>query len=298
MSQDWQRQPERSNPLMLRLLLWIARALGRRVARGLLVPIVGYFLLTGGAARQASRNYLRRILGREPGWRDIARHFHAFASVSLDRFFLLAGDTRDFDIRIDRPQTVYDLSQSRRGCLLLLAHLGSFEVFRVHGIDDRGLPLRILMDTAHNRMFMSVLRRLNPRLMEAVIDAGQGGPTLVLALKQALDEGSMIGMMSDRHRGGERVVEVDFLGARARLPASPWILAGTLGVPVILAFGLYRGGNRYDVHFELVPGPLALPRANREQALREHAQRYADRMQHHLRGAPYNWFNFYDYWQT
>lgn len=297
MTQDWQQQQERSNPFMLRALLWIAHALGRRLTRVLLYPIVGYFLLTGGATKAASRNYLRRILQREPSWRDIGRHFHAFASVTLDRFFLLSGDTRNFDIRIDRPQAVYDVSQSSRGCLLLLAHLGSFEVFRVHGINDRKLPLRILMDTAHNRMFMSILRKLNPQLMNAVIDAAQGGPTLVLALKQALDEGSMIGMMSDRRRQDERSVKVDFLGGQALLPASPWILAGTLGVPVILAFGLYRGGNRYDVHFELMSERLALPRATREQALQQHAQHYADRLQHHLRSAPYNWFNFYDYWQ-
>ena len=50
MSGNWEQQEERSNPLMLRLLLWIAHALGRRTARLLLYPIVGYFLVTGGAA--------------------------------------------------------------------------------------------------------------------------------------------------------------------------------------------------------------------------------------------------------
>jgi predicted LPLAT superfamily acyltransferase len=26
-------------------------------------------------------------------------------------------------------------------------------------------------------------------------------------------------------------------------------------------------------------------------------QRYADRLEHYCRVAPYNWFNFYDFWR-
>ncbi|MGH8457480.1 MAG: lipid A biosynthesis acyltransferase [Stenotrophobium sp.] len=298
MAQDWDQQKERSNPLMLRLLLWIALALGRGVARLLLFPIVGYFLLSGGAAKKTSRDYLRRVLGREPRRMDVARHFHAFASVALDRFFLLGGHAQDFQVAIHRPQEVYDISMQNRGCLLLLAHLGGFEIFRVVATEQRRLPLRILMDLDHNRMFMNILRRLNPDMLSRVIDASQRGPALVLALKQALDEGAMVGMMADRALADERAVTVDFLGGKARLPASPWIFTGALGVPVILAVGLYRGGNRYDVHFELLAEKIALPRASREQALQDCAQRYADRLAHYARLAPYNWFNFYDYWQS
>ena len=298
MSASWEQQRERSNALMLRLLVWIARGLGRGVARLLLYPIVGYFLLTGGAARSASNNYLRRVLGREPGWRDNARHFHAFASVALDRFFFAAGDTAAFDVRYHRPPEIEAIVRRGQGCLLLLAHMGGYEAMRVAGTGERRLPLRVLMDLAHNRMFMSLIQRLNPEFSRRIIDASQRGPTLVLALKQALDEGAMVGVMADRPRAEERVVSATFLGGKVLLPAGPWIFAGTLGVPVILAFGLYRGGNRYDVHFELFAEKLALPRAAREASLREHAQQYASRLEHYAREAPYNWFNFYDYWQT
>src|SRR3546814_14487253 len=59
-------------------------------------------------------------------------------------------------------------------------------------------------------------------------------------------EGSMVGMMADRAREGERTATVDFLGGKAQLPVAPWIMAGVLGVPVVIAFGLYRGGNHYE----------------------------------------------------
>jgi predicted LPLAT superfamily acyltransferase len=50
-------------------------------------------------------------------------------------------------------------------------------------------------------------------------------------------------------------------------------------------------------HFELFSEHLHLPRENRDAAIAEVAQAYAQRLEKYVRDAPYNWFNFYDYWQ-
>jgi len=107
----------------------------------------------------------------------------------------------------------------------------------------------------------------------------------------------MLGIMVDRALVSDRTVAVNFLGGRARLPVGPWQMAHALGVPIILGFGVYRGSNRYTAHFELFSERLHLPRASRETAIAESAQRYARRLEKYVRDAPYNWFNFYDYWQ-
>src|SRR5690606_5156948 len=91
---------------------------------------------------------------------------------------------------------------------------------------------------------------------------------------------------------------VDFLGKPAQFPTGPWQIAAALKVPVVLCFGLYRGGNRYELHFEVFAETLRVERANREASLNAIIQRYADRLAHYTRGAPYNWFNFYDFWQN
>ena len=41
---------------------------------------------------------------------------------------------------------------------------------------------------------------------------------------------------------------------------------------------------------------VEVPRKNRNAALSEYVRRYAQRLQHHALRAPYNWFNFYDFW--
>jgi predicted LPLAT superfamily acyltransferase len=145
-------------------------------------------------------------------------------------------------------------------------------------------------------MITQLFERLNPQLAIDVIDAAQRGPQLVLALKRALDSGRMVGVMADRARAGEAKIAVQFMGATALLPIGPWVLAGALGVPVILGFGIHRGGNRYESHFELLTDCVELPRSDRDKAIEGWAQRYAGRLEHYARLAPYNWFNFFDFW--
>jgi len=294
MSTHWQGQRERSTPFMLALLIRLARVTGRAPVRLLLYPIVAYFMLTGGAARTASQSYLHRVLKRAPRFSDVARHFFCFAACALDRVFFL-GEGRRPPVRVHGPDRARELARSGRGCVLLVAHLGSFEALRINGTREHQVQVRILMDRQHNPMITQMMEALNPELASGVIDAAQGGPALVLELKQALAAGHVVGIMADRPRAGEQTTAVDFLGGQIELPVSPWILAGTLGVPVLLGFGLYRGGH-YDCHYEVFSEHLELPRATRRSALDGYAQAYAQRLEHYTQIAPYNWFNFYDYW--
>lgn len=280
---------------MVRLIVWLATHLPRTAVRPFLYPIVAYFLVSSPAARRASADYLRRVLGRAPGWRDHWRHFFAFASCTLDRIFLLSKRYADLDVTVDRPEAVREAVARGKGCLLFVAHFGSAEALRLIAVDQRRLPLSILLDRQHGRMLMALLERLNPELAANIIDASERGPNLVLHLKEALEAGRMVGIMADRALATERGVEVDFLGGRARLPVGPWQLAHALQVPIVLGFGCYLGGNRYHARFELFSESLRLPRDNREAAIAAHAQRYAQRLEWHAREAPYNWFNFYDF---
>jgi predicted LPLAT superfamily acyltransferase len=58
--------------------------------------------------------------------------------------------------------------------------------------------------------------------------------------------------------------------------------------------GLFRGGNRYEIHFErLAAAPAAKPDPEETKRL---IARYVARLEHYCRAAPYNWFNFFDFW--
>ena len=280
----------------LHLMIWSASFFGRFIIRVALCFIVGYFLLTSPRAVRASRNALRRLLQREPTWRDIYRHFYYFAACAVDRLYLLKDRSHYFDIEVTRPEGVAQISSQHRGCLLIVAHLGSFEPLRMLGTTQRQLPISILMDRKQGEMLVKLLESINPDFALQIIDAAQRGPELVLQLRDALRTGRMVCIMGDRARADERALDVEFCGSNARFPEGPWALASALDVPVILGFGLYQGGRKYTACFELFADKITTTRQTRMADLRACAQRYAQRLEHHARSAPYNWFNFYDYW--
>ena len=293
---DWSTQRERGSPAALQLMRWVALHLGRAPARVLLYPIALYFLVRASGPRRESRRFLTRVLGRPAGLTDVARHMHSFAVTILDRVFLLSGRREELDIGLHQQELVDARLSAGQGFLLLGSHLGSFEVLRALAIDAVRMPIKILMYPAHNRIITDMLHALNPEFAGSVISLA--GPHPLLAVKESLDAGYGVGMLGDRYREGEPTVACDFLGARATFPAGPLSLAAVTGAPVILFFGLYRGGNRYDVHFELLAERISLgPRAQRDAALKQWVQRYADRLAHYTREAPFNWFNFYDFWE-
>ncbi|HZR34335.1 MAG TPA: hypothetical protein VFA75_03090 [Nevskia sp.] len=292
----WKAQPERSSAFWLGLIAWIGRHLGRGLSRLLLWPITWFFFATGGAARRASHDYLRRVLGREPALAERLRHFHTFAACTLDRLLILCGRARQLRLKLGLPEEVMRLAQGGRGCIMLVSHHGSFEVLRQLGEGSHGIPLKILLDRGQGPLLTGLLERLNPGFAASIIDAGRRGPELVLALREALDAGTSVGIMADRVQGPEAALEVQLLGGTARLPAGPWVLASVLHAPVIAAFGIYRGGRDYEARFELLSPGLKATRAGRQAAIQALAQRYAERLEQEVREAPYNWFNFYPYW--
>ena len=299
MSPQWQQQRERSTPFALKLIRWIALHLGRSVARALLYPIVGYFLLPSRVACNASNGFLTRVFGRPAKLMDTAKHIHCFASTILDRIFLLTDRFDEFEIQIHGEEIAREYGRRETGCLLVGSHLGSFEVLRSLGVQrgDEGINVKMLMNRGQNEMITKVLEALNPDIGDMMIDTGGGDADTALRIKQALDEGAVVSLLGDRvNSAQEKSCYCDFLGEKAVMPLGWLMLASVLQVPVMICFGLYRGGNRYDIHFELLSEGIRLERGQREAQAAEWAQRYTDRLEHYARSAPYNWFNFFDFW--
>ena len=295
MTVGWSDQAERGNRFALRLILWIALRLGRPAARAVLYPITLYFLVKARPQRLASRRFLTRVLGRPAGLFQVARHIHCFSATILDRVFLLGGRQEALAVRVHNDRLVSERVAAGQGFLLLGSHLGSFEILRALAVEQQQMPLKVLMDPKHNRLITAILDGLNPAVAGTVLPLGT--PATMLAVKETLDAGGVVGLLGDRCAPGEPSVSCRFFDSLANFPTGPLTLAAVTRVPVVLLFGLYRGGNRYDVYFEDLAERVELDPRDRRGSAQVWVQQYAGRLEHYTRLAPYNWFNFYDFWE-
>jgi predicted LPLAT superfamily acyltransferase len=297
---EWRNLPERSNGFMLRVMTLISLGLGRRASRIVLYGIAAYFLAFAPTARRTSRNYLCRVLELpSPAavrWRHLFRHFLSFASAIHDRVFLLNDRFELFDIRVHNQQLVDQVVAQGNGVFLMGAHLGSFEVLRAIGRRQPGLRIAMAMYEENARKINAALGAINPNALLDVVALGHIDS--MIRVNELLDQGAVVGMLGDRSLGTDDTWPVDFLGSRAELPLGPFRMAAVLKRPVLFMTGLYRGGNRYDIHFEALADFSAVPPRGRTLAVQDAVTRYAALMAQYCRSAPYNWFNFFDFWHT
>ncbi len=294
MSLQWLRQRERGSWVAIQFMVWVALRVGRPAARTLLYPICVYYVVFSGRARRAIRQFLHRVLGRRISWRDLFHHYHCFASTILDRFYLLAGQHHRFQVDVQGAELLTNYLNRGQGCILLGSHLGSFEIVRAIGMSRRDLEIKVLLYEENAPMIREVVRSLNPQVADTVLSVG--APDTMLQVKDCLDRGGQVGIMGDRLVQHHQTTLCKFFGTLARFPTGTMRLTSVLKAPVILFFGLYRGGNRYEVHFELFAEQVILDREHRDQQIQQWTQRYADRLEYYCRLAPDNWFNFYDFW--
>ncbi|HEY9097759.1 MAG TPA: acyl-CoA synthetase [Thiobacillus sp.] len=292
---EWVQRPERSNQTMLRIISWISLRLGRAPARVVLAGISLYFLMFSPAAKAASRNYLRRVLGREPRLANLFRHFHSFASTIHDRIFLLNGRFDLFEVEVHGQAIIDEVLATGQGAILMGAHMGSFEVVRAIGRNQPDLKVAMVMYEDNARKLNAALTAINPAAMLDTIPLGQIDS--MLKVQASLDHGTALGILGDRTLSGDAMLRLPFLGADAEFPLGPMRLAAMLKRPVLFMSGLYLGGNRYAVHFERLADFSTLERSERDAAIRASIIQYAASLERHCRTAPYNWFNFFDFWR-
>ena len=120
----------------------------------------------------------------------------------------------------------------------------------------------------------------------------------MIRARECVERGEIVGILADRapDQARHRMVRVPFLGEAAAFPSGPFVLASTLGAPVVLFHAVRTGAGRYQVRFEPFMDRVVLRRSSRAADLRAVVARYAAALEAACVAHPYQWFNFFPFW--
>jgi predicted LPLAT superfamily acyltransferase len=284
-------------------LLWgVYRLFGRTLFRLCLFPVVVCYWAANPKARTASLQYLQRVqtvhgaIGHAPGWRDTLRHFLSFGETLLDKLLAVSGRYPFERVRLEGEGAVLATMAAGRGAVIVTAHVGCLELCRALADHHGGFALTVLVHTAHAERFNRILRRLDPGSRVRLLQVSEVGAATAVLLGERIARGELVAIVGDRVPvQTKRTTTLPFLGVDAQFPVGAYVLAALLQCPLFF-MACVREAGTHVIAYERLAERVELPRGRRDEALRDVARRFARSLEAIVRRAPFEWFNFFPFW--
>lgn len=273
------------------------RLFGLRGAYLLLWPVIfSYVACSAKIHRQTAPYFSRRFPEHGPWQRKADTFFNLmnFGRVLVDRAWLgtctnaaLKGNFIGYDALL---QT---LAQGK-GLVLLTAHIGNWQT-ALANLETLPVKVHALMQydmAAAAKHYFDLQKKA--RAFEIIdVDSPFGG---MIEAAAALQKGEVVTIMGDRYLKGPAST-VDFFGSAVRIPDAAYILAATTQAPVAIILAAKTGMKDYELKVWDIFTPVSQSREDRPAMLRDCCRRFTGILEKHLRKHPYQWYNFFDFWQ-
>lgn len=224
-------------------------------------------------------------------WSTVRNHL-IFGRVVLDRFAILAGNSKQFKIEVDGQEVFTQMLDSSLGMIVAGSHVGNFELVGHFFHQDKKTINAIVFGGERaglQRRREASFETHNEKMIPVTSDLSH-----IFALKDALDRGEIAVILCDRIWGSRKTLTVDFLGKPAKFPLGTFLLAAQMDVPVVSLIAVKERGTRYHGFVKRFDSPD--PQLSVREKSQFYARQYAENLQDILRKYPEQWFNFYDFW--
>lgn len=302
----WAALHETTSRLGTRLLLAVFRIGGLPLFRLFAWPVLAWYLWRQPVAREASRDYLRRLHAFSHGQTPRAtaatliRHFSAFAETILEKFVITQPQALEgLHHTLDGEAHIQSLLARKQGAVLVTAHMGNFELCRLLARARGDVRINALVHTAHAREFNAMLHEVNPDAAVNVIQVSEINAGIAALLAERVDRGEFVVITGDRVPldNDNETLLCDFLGAPARFPLGPWLLASIFRCPLLALLGSRRADDHYHLSITSLAAEVHLPRKNRALAAQPLVADFARLLEAECLAAPLQWFNFFPFWE-
>lgn len=296
----WWQRGEKSNDFFLRLTLFCAQYFPNFLLNFMIKSVVSFYYLISKDERKNIREF-RRNLAKFSG-EDVLKNtsvfsnFYEFGVAICDKFRVWKSKISANELEIinlDRIKN--ELTNVKKGRILLTAHLGNIEICKALSTKVSGLDMVILAYDENTRKFSEIINEISGEKVRVML-VNELDVSAMLELKNIVESGVHIGIMGDRIPiSGDKFISLDFLTKPAKFNYGPYLLAGILGVKIS---SIWCQKIRDKFHIELVDiaDEIKLSR-DKISSVEPYLRRYVCELERRCVQTPQQWFNFYDFWR-
>ena len=283
------------------LLLKVYKFFGRRVLKIVIFPIILFSFFFMKAIRKASKEYFYTLYQYtkdkrlKPSLKNTFKHLYSFAESLLDKVAAWAGDIKNASLIYEDKEATTEFiktSKAKNGMFILSSHLGNVEVLRALALDEfKDTVMNVFMDTARTQSFNSFLEKTNPDSKLNLWSTSDINMETAFLTKDRLDNGEVFVMSADRVSASNRkdVVERIFIGKQAKFPIGAFKFAKMMEVDLCFLAICYGSNKQYHVY-------LNYYKYEQKMKLDDIINNYAGWLENLTIQHPYQWYNFYKFW--
>lgn len=277
---------------MHRWLIQLLRVVDVRVLYGIAdVLIVPPTMLINAKARQVTYRFYRQRIkyGRLKACWMTYRNHCLFAQVVIDKFAMYAG--KKFSVKVRGMEYFLQLADLQDGFVMLSAHIGNYEIAG-YTLSAEKKRLNVLVFGGEKESVMMNRSRLfkenNVRMIPTRKDL-----THLFMIDKAMTDGEIVSVLADRTLGSKKTFSIEFMGERARIPQSPFLLATLKNMQVLSILVMKTANKEYTI--EMKKMTYQDSGDAKENALNL-AENYVNLLEETVRRYPTQWYNYFDFW--
>ena len=309
-TQNWY-EVKQNNRVGYALMLFVLRCFPALFMRVLAFPVGFFYWLFAKNARRVSADYFARLSAFEGTARHFSslKHIISFALNLVEDVQAWAGKVKFQNVHWQNDD-VGDLVKhidAGHGAVILISHLGNAQMLKAlasagESGTERKMRITTISDANISAGFNALLLRINKDSAFHIVSADDIGPETIFLLQSRLEAGEVVVIAGDRVSAHtKRNVSVPFLGESAPLPYGVFLLVALLRYPTYFVNGLrlrdFSLTSRYNMYVRKNTVDFDCPRKEREARILLAAEQYARNLEQLCVRYPYQWYNFFDFWQ-
>ena len=277
-----------------RIFVFVLKTGGVLPAYFLLRIVTLYYLLFSFKSTKHSFNYFREKLGYSvfKSILKVYRNYNLLGQSLIDKVVVIAGIPNKFTFNLDGIENLRKIATLNKGGLLLTAHIGNWETAS-HLLTDINARINIVTFDGENPEIKDYLNSVTGKNAVNFIPI-KDDMSHVFKINEAFLDNELVCMPADRFIEGNKTITVKFLGADAKFPLGPFLLAARFKVPVSFVYGMKESTYHYHFYGSAIKDYSYL---ERDDAVTQIVRDFVADMESKVRQYPEQWYNYYNFWE-